>query len=137
MNQAVKLLAIMVVLALVVGFIMLNPWMLDQANYIKFYYTPPSYGSHHTTPLPVLLYMALSVLLGASIISVVMFTTQLKFKRKVKEHSKTIELMEQELSELRNLPITEIEDSIEEKATFEEDTKQSYPNDRDLHDDIP
>jgi hypothetical protein len=49
--------------------------------------------------------------------------SQMRLKRKVRECNKTIQLMEKELCELRNLPITEIEEDIEENAESDEETE--------------
>ena len=116
--QAIKMLFIMLIFVLVVGFITQNQWMLNQDQFVIF-----SFYGYRTLPLPIPLIMALCILMGATFISFSMFLTQLRLKRKSKELKKTIRLMEQEINELRNLPITEIEENIGEVDTSDEDSE--------------
>lgn len=115
--QAIKMLFLMLVFVLIVGFITQNQWMLDPNHFVQF-----RFSSYHTVPTPIPLIMAFCVLLGAVIIFFTMFLTQLRLKQKVREQARTIQLMEKEINELRNLPITEIEEDIDESAAaIEED----------------
>ena len=106
----------MVIFVAVVGFITQNQWMLSPDHFIQF-----TFYEYRTVPLPIPLTMAVCVLAGAATIIFTMFFSQLRLKRKVKEQGKTIQLMEKEINQLRNLPITEIEEDIEENADTEEE----------------
>jgi uncharacterized membrane protein YciS (DUF1049 family) len=115
--QAIKMLFLMVIFVLVVGFITQNQWMLESDHFVQF-----TLSSYRPIPTPIPLIMALCVLLGAITIFFTMFLTQLRLKRKVREQTRTIQLLEKEINELRNLPITEIEEDIDESAAaIEED----------------
>jgi uncharacterized integral membrane protein len=114
--QAIKMLFLMIIFVLVVGFITENQWMLDPDQFVQFTF----YG-YRTVPLPIPLTMAVCVLAGAITIFLSMFMTQLRLKGKVKEQGRTLQLMEREINELRNLPITEIEEDIDENAALDED----------------
>jgi uncharacterized membrane protein YciS (DUF1049 family) len=114
--QAIKMLFLMFIFVIIVGFITQNQWMLNQDKFIQF-----TVYSYSTVPLPIPLIMALCMLSGAITIFFTMFLTQLRLKRKVKEQNRSIYLMEKEINELRNLPITEIEEDIGENADLDED----------------
>lgn len=114
--QAIKMLFIMVIFVLIVGFITQNQWMLDPDHFVQF-----TLYKYQTISTPIPLIMALCVLLGAVTIFFTMFLTQLRLKQKVREQARTIQLMEKEINDLRNLPITEIEEDIDESAAIEED----------------
>ena len=114
--QAIKMLFLMIIFVLVVGFITENQWMLDPNQFVQF-----TFYDYRTVPLPIPMTMAVCVLMGAVTIFLSMFMTQIRFKKKVREQSRTIQLMEREINELRNLPITEIEENIDENASLDED----------------
>ncbi len=114
--QAIKMLFLMIIFVLVVGFITENQWMLNPDQFVQFTF----YG-YRTVPLPIPLTMAFCVLAGAVTIFLSMFMTQLRLKRKTRELGRSLQLMEREINELRNLPITEIEEDIDENAAMDED----------------
>ena len=113
--QVIKTFFFMVVFVLIVSFITQNQWMLNENQFIQFTF----YG-YRTFPLSIPLIMAFCVLMGASIASFSVVLTHIRQKQLLKKQRKTIKLMEKELNELRNLPITEIEGDIKENAASKE-----------------
>ncbi len=109
--QALKMLFSILIFVVVVSFITQNQWMLQPDQFVQF-----TFHGYRTVPLPIPMSMAICVLIGAITIFFSSLMTQLRLKRKVKEQNKTIQLMEKEINELRNLPITEIEEDIGENA---------------------
>ncbi len=114
--QAIKMLFFIIIFVVIVGFITQNQWMLDPGHFVQF-----TFYDYRTVPIPIPMAMAVCVLAGAVTIFLSMFMTQLRLKGKVKELRRTIQLMEREINELRNLPITEIEEDIGENAASDED----------------
>ena len=108
----------MIVIALITVFITENPWMLDQDQFVRF-----TFFGYRTVPLSIPLTMVFCVLVGALTIFLSMFMTQLRLKGRVKEQSRSLLLMEREINELRNLPITEIEEDLDEITALDEDSE--------------
>ncbi len=113
--QVIKTFFFMVIFVLIVSFITQNQWMLQESEFIQF-----TFSGYRTFPLSIPLIMAFCVLAGASIASFSVVLTHLRQKKLLKKQRKTIAIMEKELNELRNLPITEIEGDIKENAASTE-----------------
>ena len=104
--KILKTLLILLIIIISVSFLFENKWIVEQEYQIHYYtYTSP--------PIPMVLLLLGTILLGALLIAVPSFMKGHKLKKIVKMERKKIAQMEKELSSLRNLPITE-EKNIEQ-----------------------
>ena len=98
--KIIKTLLILLIIVISVSFLFENTWIVEQKYEIHYYtYTSP--------PIPMVLLLLGSILLGALLITIPSFMKGHKLKKIVKMERKKIAQMEKELSSLRNLPITE------------------------------
>ena len=104
--KILKTLLILLIIVITVSFIFENKWIVEEEFQIKYYtYTSP--------PIPMVLLLLGTILLGALLIAVPSFMKGHKLKKILKTERKKITQMEKELNSLRNLPITE-EKNIEQ-----------------------
>ena len=101
--KIVKTLLILLIIIISVSFIFENKWIVEEEYEIRYYtYTSP--------PIPMVLLFLGNILLGALLIAVPSFMKGHRLKKVLKMERKKIAQMKEELSSLRNLPITQEKD---------------------------
>ena len=97
--KILKTLLILLIIILSVSFLFENKWIIEEEFQIQYYtYTSP--------PIPMVLLLLGTILLGALLIAIPSFMKGHKLKKILKAERKKIAQMEKELNSLRNLPIT-------------------------------
>lgn len=109
--QTVKLIISLLLSILVIILIVANPWMVEQKYSLVFF-------DRQTIPMPIIVYMLISVIIGAVISAVSLFVGHLRLKSILREKNQKIQQMEEELCSLRNLPLRE-SDSLKSNKEME------------------
>jgi len=109
MKQVLKIIVGLGLLGLMASFVMQNQWMLNKEFSFSYY----TRTTRHINFLALLLG---STITGALMSSLIMLVNQMSLKRVIRKKEKTIAKMEKELNSLRNLPIIEDDNILDDSS---------------------
>ncbi|MFQ5645590.1 MAG: LapA family protein [bacterium] len=127
--QALRMVFWLGVFTLFAMVLMQNKWMLEEASYLRFYFQ-----DYQTPAIPVPMVIAGSMLIGSILVSLSTLMAQIRSRSVLKKQAGQIKVLENELAELRNLPLSDAHSSgMSESGEYEYEEEDETPEDEPVY----